>query len=276
MLLGYNTSGLQNHRLEDALRLLADSGYRAVAITPDVMHLDPFRITAGEIRSLADTLDRLELKPVMETGARFLLDARHKHEPTLMTVDAAGRQRRLDFYGRVAGLGAELGAEVVSFWTGIDRHPGPDSVTRMHDGVRAACERIRAAGLVPALEPEPGMAVETVAGYRALRLGLGSEAPDLTLDVGHLYAVPEGDPVAVASSCAGFLAQVHLEDMRWGRHLHLPPGEGDVDFAGILNAFDKSGYGGPVCFELSRDSHRAPECVALCRELWWSLGLADR
>jgi len=33
MLLGYHTNSLQNHRLEDALALLAGHGYRAVVTT---------------------------------------------------------------------------------------------------------------------------------------------------------------------------------------------------------------------------------------------------
>lgn len=268
MLLGYNTNGLQNHRLGDALRLLADCGYRAVALTPDVGHLDPFAVTPREIDALAALLQRLGLAVSIETGARFLLDPRQKHEPTLMTKDPVGRQRRVDFYRRAAAIGRDLGASVVSFWTGIDRAPGDDSGARVVDGVRAAAVAIRAEGMQPALEPEPGMAVATVRDYLGVRRALGGEAPALTLDVGHLYVEDEGDPVAVTAAHVPLLAQVHLEDMRRGVHEHLPPGDGDVDFAGVLGALRAGGYGGPVCFELSRGSHAAPELVVRCRALW--------
>ena len=268
MLLGYHTNSLQNHRFDEAVTLLSDHGYQAIAITPDTCHLDPESITDADLAVIAQRLRDLGIKPVMETGARFLLDSNTKHEPTLMTRDARRRDQRVAFYGRVASMGKQLGADVVSFWAGIDRCPGPDSEAWLLEGVAMACDAIRAAGLVPSLEPEPGMALETFADYERLRTTLGASAPMLTLDIGHLYAVWEGDPAEVVARAAPFLAQVHLEDHRRGVHEHLLPGTGDVDFDGVLRSLSKSSYGGPVCFELSRQSHCAPTAVATCSELW--------
>lgn len=270
MRLGYNTNGLQNHRLDDALRLLADSGYEAVALTPDVGHLDPYRCTPSEVAAIAQLLQSLSLSCSIETGARYLLDPATKHEPTLMTRDRDGLARRLDYLERCARLGRDLGARVVSFWTGIDRRPGDDSYAWMRDAVRQACACVREVGLQPALEPEPGMAVSTFAQWRALSSGLGKEAPALTLDVGHLYAELEGDPVAVCRAAAPSCVQVHLEDMKRSVHEHLLPGDGDVDFRGVLGALRDGGYDGPVCFELSRHSHAAPHALQVCRRTWLS------
>ncbi len=43
MRLGYNTNGLAHHRLIDAIELLADFGFRSVALTLDAAALDPFQ-----------------------------------------------------------------------------------------------------------------------------------------------------------------------------------------------------------------------------------------
>jgi D-psicose/D-tagatose/L-ribulose 3-epimerase len=268
MRLGYHTNSLQNHRFADAVALLAGHGFAAIAITPDTCHLDPDRTSDHDLDEAAALLAGHGLQPVMETGARFLLDPRAKHEPTLMTADAAGRERRLACYQRIAAMGARLGARVLSFWSGIDRAPGADSRDRLCEGVRRTCALVRAEGLVPALEPEPGMALETVRDWQQLRAELGSEGPELTLDVGHLYAVWEGEPAAVIAAAAPHLRQVHLEDMRRGCHEHLVPGRGDVDFDSVLSTLESVGYNGPVCFELSRSSHEAPAALAACRAVW--------
>ena len=49
MLLGYNTNGLAHHDLFDAVGLLAEIGYRSVAITIDHGALPPRRRPARQI-----------------------------------------------------------------------------------------------------------------------------------------------------------------------------------------------------------------------------------
>lgn len=270
MRLGYNTNGLQNHRLVDALHLLADREYRAVALTLDVMHLDPLHTTPGEVAKIARLLSELDLKPVIETGARFLLDPACKHEPTLMTRAPMQRERRLDFFHHAAAIGRDLGAEVLSFFSGVDREQGDQEAAHswLLEGIVRACDLVRRHGLVPALEPEPGMAIGTVADYQQVVTELGDEAPMLCLDVGHLHVTGEADLDSVLLQQKERIVQVHLEDIRKGVHEHLPPGQGEVDFAAVRRAFEAVGYEGTVCFELSRSSHMAPTALDLCRSVW--------
>ncbi|MEO2146986.1 MAG: sugar phosphate isomerase/epimerase, partial [bacterium] len=102
--LGYNTNGLAHHRLDEALTLLANIGYEAVAVTPDVGQLDPYRLRQDEASSLHRQADDLGLDLTLETGARFLLDPMAKHSPNLMNGNASGRARRVDYYRRCIDL----------------------------------------------------------------------------------------------------------------------------------------------------------------------------
>ena len=100
----YNTNGAANHRLDDALHMIADAGYDGVALTLDQHHLDPFADDwAREAERVGTLLRSLGLGSVIETGARYLLDPRDKHEPTLVTADSAGRDRRTAPPSRFSG-----------------------------------------------------------------------------------------------------------------------------------------------------------------------------
>ncbi|MBI3723043.1 sugar phosphate isomerase/epimerase, partial [bacterium] len=105
----YNTNGLQAHRLEDALDLIAQSGYAGVSLTLDHMHLDPLTASEAETRRVARAIRSRDLSCAVETGARFLLDPRRKHRPTLIEADALGRAKRLSALLRSIDVAAEIG-----------------------------------------------------------------------------------------------------------------------------------------------------------------------
>ncbi len=259
--LAYNTNGLAHHRLDDAIDLVADLGYDGIALTPDVPHLDPMRATPTEIGMVAAHLARRGLDVCIQTGARFVLDPRRKHQPTLLDPDPAARDRRLTFLTRCMEIGRDLGAEVLAFWSGS---PLATESTEVLDA-RLARECVRVAeraaerGMIAAFEPEPGMHVETLAHWSRLREAAGHPALRLALDVGHVHCNQEGDPAELIAAHASELADVQVEDMREGEHLHLPFGEGTLDIGPVLAALDGAGYDGLVGVELSRDSHRAPD-----------------
>lgn len=258
----YNTNGTASHRLDDALVLMAEAGYDGVALTLDVNHFDPFAADwEAASRRLAARLSGLGLGSVIETGARYLLDPRAKHEPTLVTADPAGRARRVAFLKRAIDVAAILGSEAVSFWAGVPK-PGVarhDAQAWLEEGLTQVAAYATATEIAAALEPEPGMLVETVDDYAALAATL----PDLrlALDTGHCIVTGERDPAAAVTEFAQRLGTVSIEDMRRGEHVHLAFGEGDIDVPGILDALDAIRFDRLVCVELSRDSHRADTMI---------------
>jgi len=268
----YNTNGVANHRLDDALSLIADSGYDGVAITLDHHHLDPYAPDfEAALERFARRLRELGLGCVVETGARFLLNPRQKHEPTLVTRDPEGRARRVDFLTRALRVAGATGADAMSFWAGVPK-PGVDKAEAwgwLRDGVAEVVRRAEAMGAVAALEPEPGMLAETVDDYRRLK----AEVPGLrlALDTGHCLVTGEREPQAAVREFAVELGTVTIEDMRRGEHVHLPFGEGDMDVPAVLAALREVGFDRLVCVELSRDAHRAdtmaPQALIYLRSL---------
>jgi sugar phosphate isomerase/epimerase len=261
MLLGYNTNGFTSHALDDALRVIGGLGYRAVAITLDHAALNPFsRAAPLELARVRSLLDELDLVPVIETGARFLLDPWRKHRPTLLEDAAEERARRLQFLERAIEIATALQAPCVSLWSGA-RSEGsaasPDELdARLTDGLLALCRRAAESGVVLAFEPEPGMHIESMADFDRIARAVGHPALRLTLDVGHAH-LTEDSAQGTVRRYGDKLANVHLEGMRRPVHDHLAPWEGDLDLGAVVAALREVGYAGPATFELSRHSHAA-------------------
>ena len=260
MRLGYNTNGFAHHRLEDALRILAELGYTSVAITLDHHALDPFDADLPrQCDHIGNLLDHLKLHCVIETGARFLLDPRRKHQPTLLSASAPERERRVDFLRRAVEIAATLNADAVSFWSGTpsDAAPVEEHWRRLVEGCRQLAEEAARRGVKLAFEPEPGMLIDTMPKFAELHGRVGHPHFGLTLDVGHLHCMGETPITDHIRQWRDWLWNVHIEDMRRGVHDHLMFGAGEMDFPPILRALREIDYAGGIHVELSRHSHDA-------------------
>jgi sugar phosphate isomerase/epimerase len=261
LLFGYNTNGFAHHRLEDALAILASLGYGSVALTLDHNTLSPFENDLpNRIAVVRRQFRDLGLRSVVETGARFLLDSWHKHQPTLVSTEPSQRARRLDFLLQAVKIAHELGAGAVSFWSGAVE--GPRTAAHL-DHLVVYCKRLAdyaaARNVRLAFEPEPGMLIDTMDRYAELAERVAHPAFGLTIDIGHLHCQGETPIADHVRRWRDRLWNVHIEDMRRGVHDHLMFGEGEIDFVPVLRALDEIGYKGGVHVELSRHSHNAVE-----------------
>ena len=264
MFLGYNTNGLAHHDLFDAVALLADAGYRGVAITVDHGALPPHGAdNRRRIDGLRRMLAEYQMRSVIETGARFLLDPKRKHEPTLVSIDASARDRRVEFYRHAVDCAADLGSDCVSIWSGVVRDDASraEAMGRLVDGLQRVLDYAAERGVPVAFEPEPGMLIDSMARYAELVDRLDSPQLKLTLDVGHLHCQGETPVADHIVRWSDRLVNVHLEDMRAGIHEHLMFGDGEIDFPPVIRALAEIGYQGGLYVELSRHAHQAPTAV---------------
>jgi L-ribulose-5-phosphate 3-epimerase len=153
----------------------------------------------------------------------------------------------------------------VSFWAGV-RPAQVDEATawdRLVDGCARTVWAAQQRGVTLGFEPEPGMLVPDIAGWRRLHAALGSPAAfGITLDIGHcrcLEPIPVPDCV---TAVAEHLVNVQIDDMRRDVHEHLEFGTGEIDFPPVLAALSAAGYTGLVAVELPRHSHAAPTIAA--------------
>ncbi|WP_093905887.1 sugar phosphate isomerase/epimerase [Streptomyces sp. cf386] len=264
---GYGTNGLADLRIDDALALLADLGYDGVGLTLDHMHLDPLAPDlAARTRRLAQRLDALGLGVTVETGARYVLDPRRKHGPSLLDPDPDDRARRVDLLIRAVRVAADLGAHAVHCFSGITpAGTNPDTAwDRLAEALTPVLDAATAADVPLAVEPEPGHLLATLADFHRLRRALGDpEHLGLTLDIGHCQCLEPLSPADCVRAVGPWLRHVQIEDMRRGIHEHLPFGDGEIDFPPVLAALAATGYQGLTVVELPRHSHAGPHFAEL-------------
>ncbi len=260
--IGFNSNSFRSHRLNDVLPWLAELGYRAVAITPDVGCLDPATAGLEELRRVGRQCQQLGLQVVVETGARYVLDPRRKHRPNLLELDNSWRVRQ-DFLLQMLQWCGELGSSVLSFWSGAlpDGQNESGAEARMLQAMTELVPLAEKAGVALALEPEPGHWIDSVQAWQQFRNRSGLPLK-MTLDVGHLLVSRELPVANVIRANAEHIANVHLDDMRLGVHDHLALGEGEIEWPPVLAALNELPPDVPACLELSRDSHRFHQLAA--------------
>lgn len=264
MLLGYNTNGFGSHSLADAIEVIGGLGYRSIAITVDHHALNPFAPGIREqVVHCREALEAHALVPVVETGARFLLDPWNKHRPNLLDSEPVARQRRVDFLLRCLDLLPELGGTVLSLWSGAagakDESRALDA--RLIEGLQLVCDAAAQRDCVVAFEPEPGMHIASMADFERIAAQFQHSAFALTLDLGHAY-LTENSVRDTIAYYAERIVNVHVEGMRRPHHDHLVPWDSGYDVREALADLVATGYRGPATLELSRSGHNA---VAIAR-----------
>ena len=257
---GYSTNSFGDVDPLDALSLLCEQGYASLAITPDRNMLNPYEKTfASEVRVWQHALAKAQMRCVVETGARHLLDSKRKHHPTLLSDAQDDCNRRIEFLRRAIELAGELNADCVSLWSGAVCSDADETLLwrKLTDGVGEVLDHASRCGVVLGFEPEPGMFIDTVALAEEMFERLGRpKSLGLTVDIGHLECLGERPLAATVRDVAHRIVNVHIDDMIVCRHEHLPLGKGDIDYVPIFRELLAARYQGGLHVELPRQSHR--------------------
>ena len=268
MILGYNTNGLAHHDPFDAVEILAEIGYGAIALTIDHLTLTPFGNTylaTRQVDLLAKSLEDAKMRNVIETGARFLLNPRVKHEPTFISPDAKGRDLRYEFMRHCIDTAQTLKSDCVSVWSGrlLDSVPFKVAMDRLVASLEPVLEYAAERDVIIGFEPEPGMLIDTMDKFDELQDRIDAPNFKLTLDIGHLHCLGETPIADYIQRYGDGIVNIHIEDMKAGVHEHLPFGEGEIDFPPVIQALAAIDYQGPVNVELSRHSHDGPNMARI-------------
>lgn len=244
--LSYSSFGLTNLDFLTAIDAVDRAGYDGIEISFHRDHFNPFDIDDDYLARVKQRLDRARVKPACVATASHFFTPQRPHEPSLMAVEPAARERRIDLIKRGIHVARKLGVNLVTFGSGFIRaehvaNPGVDPGELLAESIRVCLREIRDdEDITLVIEPEPGMYIETMAQALALMRAVGSPKFKLHIDICHAYC-SEPDYIRVLGEAAPHARYLHISDAREGYNLKIvqdaPNLAFDLDFASTLVHF---------------------------------------
>lgn len=258
--IGYISNGFQNHDIFDMIKIITKLGFNGLGLTLDVCHYNPFKDSERLLKRIKRNLKGNNIDTVIETGARFLLNPWEKHEPTLVSNEETDRTKRIDFLKKAVDVAEFLEANVVTIFSGkiYENVRKEEAFGWLTNGVSEITEYAKMKNIKIGFEPEPLMLIETLEQYYLLRKEINYDNFGLTLDIGHVQCSEDQSIHDCIISHQNEIFNIHLTDIKNKKHIHLPLGEGDINFLDVFKALKEIKYANIVNLELSRNSHNAP------------------
>lgn len=241
--LSYSTFGLTQLDFLRAIEVVDEVGYPGIELSFHRDQFNPFNLSENYLAAIKEKLNSLEVKPVcMSTASHFFTPSR-PHEPSLLTLDLAGRKRRIDLIKRGIHVARRLGIPLVSFGSGFIRHehvnnPSIDPHKLLVDSIHQCLKELHNdEDITLLIEPEPGMYIETLEQGINLVNEVGSSHFQLHLDLNHNYC-SEKNYLNALCKAAPYTKFLHVSDSQEGYNLKLVKMEDnlpiDLSFAQYL------------------------------------------
>lgn len=271
MKLSFSTNAFVNHSLIEAVERIAAIGYEGVELLADVPHLYADSVKPADLDRLKRVLDRTGIR-VANINANTAMGYYGRpfweplFEPSLANPDRSLRNWRIDYSRKCIQMAQALGATNVSVTSGRmvpGCHP-EESMEFLRESLGVLLEFAGEAGIRVGIEYEPGLLIERCDELSELLLEMDSPFLGANLDLGHSHVLGE-DPHTIIPKLGPRIFHLHIEDIRAGKHYHLVPGTGELDFRSLFGILEAQGYDGFATVELYSFPHRPEEAA---RQSW--------
>jgi sugar phosphate isomerase/epimerase len=253
--LAFSSNAFKKNTLTEAIDSIASIGYHGVEVMADVPHALPARLDDAGRAGVGEQIAKTGMR-ASNVNAFTLFACGDTYHPTWIEEDAALRATRIEHTRGAIQLAAAVGAATVSLQPGgpligtnLSRAAAGE---RFAEGLAQVLADARRLNVVLAVEPEPGLFIQTAGEYLEFKNRFFRDEPFIRMncDIGHLFCVGD-DPAGVIRQLPEHIAHVHVEDIGKNRvHQHLTPGRGVIDFPAVFAALEDVGYRGWTTVEL--------------------------
>lgn len=119
------------------------------------------------------------------------------------------------------------------------------TVNRIREMVAVA----ESCGIAVAVEPEPLAVIADTEDFIRLCDAVGSDRLLCNFDIGHAF-LTDDDVCESIGRLGDRICHCHVENMRKGQHMHLPPWQGDIDLPAVFRKLKSIGYAGGMSLDL--------------------------
>jgi sugar phosphate isomerase/epimerase len=224
--LSYSTFGLTNLDFMDAIDVVDQAGYPGIELSFHRDQFNPFNITDEYLAAIKKKFERTRVRPACVATASHFFTPSRPHEPSVMTVDTAGRKRRINLIKRGIDVARKLEVDLVTFGSGFIRddhmaNPSVDPNELLVDSIHQCLKAIHDdEDITLLIEPEPGMYIETLEQGLKLVDEVNSPKFKLHLDLCHNYC-GEKDYIGALALAAPHARYLHVSDAREGYNLKI-------------------------------------------------------
>ncbi len=250
-------------RLEDSLQTAADHGFRYLDFNADI---GPNRLDDwpdARVQSVRDICEGSGIRLSLHTASAVNVAEYSPH-----VAEAVDR-----YLAANVDLAVRLGCHGVVVHAGFHFSSALDArKSASLERLKRAVEYAEKAGVTLLLENlnfEPADAeihylAHTVEECRIYFDAIPSERFGWAFTANHAHLVPEGIDGFLDAFSIGRIGEVRLADNLGVKEVHLPPGEGNIDFQALFERLESAGYDGyyTMAFGSLDDKLRARETFA--------------
>jgi sugar phosphate isomerase/epimerase len=253
--------------LEEALRGIAQAGYKYVEIMCDRPHMFPGDYSKDARLRIRKFCDDLQLEivalecihvayssvgvtpPAGPYTGRLFYPNPNGAEPMFTCLDANCRRARIDFVKSVIDMAVELGVGKVETFPG-KWVSHPETAKKLaFEGIKECVAYAEKKKISLILELSDGLIYGKPDELIGLIDNLGSPYLKACVDIGHLEAESMDIPATI-KKLKNYVGNFHLDDIADHKHFHLIVGQGDIDWAATFSAIKEIGYTDSVCLEI--------------------------
>ncbi len=119
--LSYSTFGLTQLSFLDAIDVVNQAGYPGIEVSFHRDQFNPFEITDEFLATIKKRFETTRVKPACVATASHFFTPSRPHEPSLMSIETAGRKRRINLVKRGIHVARKLGVDLVTLRS-LQRH----------------------------------------------------------------------------------------------------------------------------------------------------------